>query len=131
MQTIIFFDGFCNLCSGAVQFIIKRDAKNNFYFAALQSEFAQLKLANYTQNPANFNSIILLENAKLFTQSAAALRVAKKLNGAWPLLYVFIIVPPFIRDAAYKFIAKNRYKWFGKQETCWVPTPALKAKFLG
>ncbi len=131
MQTIIFFDGFCNLCNGAVQFIIKRDTKNKFYFAPLQSEFAQLKLASLTQIPVNLNSIILLENSKLFTQSAAALRVAKKLNGAWPLLYVFIIVPPFIRDAVYKFIAKNRYKWFGKKETCWVPTAALKAKFLG
>lgn len=130
MQTIIFFDGLCNLCNGAVQFAIKRDTKNVFKFASLQSDIAVTELAKYGVNPNQLNSIVLLEEGKIYQKSTAALRIAKRLTGLWPLLYVFIIVPPFIRDGIYRFIAKNRYKWFGKQESCWVPTPELKSKFL-
>ena len=128
-QTVIFFDGLCNLCNGAVQFTIERDPKNIFQFASLQSGFAKLELQNFEVDLAQMNSFILLENGKLYQQSTAALRVAKKLNGLWPLLYAFIIVPPFIRNAVYNYIAKNRYKWFGKKESCWVPTPDLKSRF--
>ena len=128
-QTVIFFDGLCNLCNGAVQFTIERDHKNIFHFASLQSGFAELELQNFKVDLAQMNSFILLENGKLYQQSTAALRVAKKLNGLWPLLYAFIIVPPFIRNAVYNYIAKNRYKWFGKKESCWVPTPDLKSRF--
>lgn len=127
---IIFFDGVCNLCNGAVQFVIERDSKNYFKFAALQSDFAQEKLTAFNLTVKHGDSFILLENGKVYEQATAALRVAKKLDGLWPLLYVFIIVPPFIRNWVYKFIAKNRYKWFGKQESCWVPTPELKNKFF-
>jgi len=130
MHPIIFFDGICNLCNGAVQFTIKRDHKNIFRFASLQSEYATEKIAPFNIAPENLDSFILLENGKVYQRSTAALRVAKKLNGLWPLLYGFIIVPRFIRDAVYNYIAKNRYKWFGKQESCWVPTPELKEKFL-
>lgn len=129
-QTVIFFDGLCNLCNGAVQFVIERDHKNIFHFASLQSGFAELELQNFEVDLAQMNSFILLENGKLYKQSTAALRVAKKLNGLWPLLYAFIIVPPFIRNAVYNYIAKNRYKWFGKKESCWVPTPELKNRFF-
>ena len=131
MQPVIFFDGICNLCNGAVQFTIERDKKNIFQFASLQSDYAQLKLTPCNIAPENLESFILLENGKVYLRSTAALRVAKKLNGLWPLLYSFIIIPRFIRDAVYNYIAKNRYKWFGKQESCWVPTPELKSKFLG
>ena len=130
-NAIIFFDGVCNLCNGAVQFVIERDRKSYFKFAALQSEFAAKTLSDFDLQVTQGDSFVLLENGKVYEQSTAALRVAKKLKGLWPLLYVFIIVPPFIRNAVYKFIARNRYKWFGKQESCWVPTPELKSKFLG
>lgn len=131
MQTVIFFDGVCNLCNGAVQFTIERDHKNSFRFASLQSDFAKEELTPFNISSANLASFILLEEGKIYLRSTAALRVARKLKGLWPLLYGFIIVPRFIRDAVYNYIAKNRYKWFGKQETCWVPTPELKNKFLG
>mgnify|MGYP006201101683 CR=1 FL=1 len=130
-KAVIFFDGVCNLCNGAVQFVIEHDRKSYFKFAALQSEFAAKTLVDFDLKVSHGDSFVLLENGRVYEQSTAALRVSKKLRGLWPLLYVFIIVPPFLRNAVYKFIARNRYKWFGKQESCWVPTPELKGKFLG
>lgn len=127
---VIFFDGVCNLCNSSVQFVITHDRENYFKFAALQSEFAKVQLPENLININEGASFILLENGKIYKKSTAALRVAKKLAGLWPLLYTLIIIPPFIRDAIYALIAKNRYKWFGKQESCWVPTPDLKSKFL-
>jgi predicted DCC family thiol-disulfide oxidoreductase YuxK len=129
MQPVIFFDGLCNLCNGAVQFVIDRDKENSYRFSSLQSDYAAEKMILFNITTAQLDSIILLEDGKLYKRSTAALRVARKLNGLWPLLYGFIIVPRFIRDAVYNYIAKNRYKWFGKQESCWVPTPALKSRF--
>ena len=128
---IIFFDGVCNLCNGAVQFVIERDKKNIFRFASLQSDFAKKTLLPFGIDPDQKDSFILLDDSKIYQRSGAALKVAKKLNKGWPILYGFMIVPRFIRDGIYNFIAKNRYKWFGKQESCWVPTPVLKEKFLG
>ena len=130
IQSVIFFDGLCNLCNGAVQFIIERDTNNVYHFASLQSDFAKNELSKFDIDTAQMNSFILLENGKIYQRSTAALRVSKKLRGLWPLLYIFIIIPPFIRDGFYDYIAKNRYKWFGKKESCWVPTPELKSKFL-
>lgn len=127
---IILFDGVCNLCNGTVQFIIKRDKKNQFHFASLQSESGQHLLAKYNLPLNDYNSFVLIEDDKVYTRSLAALRVAKKLKGLWPFLYGFIIVPKFIRDGIYKWIAKNRYKWFGKQDSCMVPTYELRARFL-
>lgn len=128
---VILFDGYCNLCNGAVQFTINRDRKNVFRFAPLQSDYAIKALASFQLESSLGDSFILLEDGKVYQRSTAALRVARKLNGLWPLLYYFIVVPRFIRDGVYNFVARNRYRWFGKQETCWVPTPELKAKFLG
>eukprot|EP01137_Pigoraptor_chileana_P024619 Opistho-2@7295 len=130
MQNIIFFDGVCNLCNGAVQFAIQRDNQDIFRFASLQSDVAATELAKYGINPNQLNSIVLLEDGKVYQQSTAALRIARRLNNPWPLLYAFILVPKFIRDGVYRFIAKYRYKWFGKKESCWVPTAGLKRKFL-
>ena len=130
MKAVILFDGLCNLCNGAVQFTIERDKRNIFQFASLQSDYAAEKIRLYNIAPENLESFILLENDQIYLRSSAALRVAKKLSGLWPLLYAFIIVPPFIRDIVYNYIAKNRYKWFGKKESCWVPTPELKSRFL-
>jgi len=127
---IILFDGVCNLCSNSVQFILKRDKKNQFLFGSLQGKTGQEYLAKFNLPADSFNSFILVENDNLYTRSTAALRMLKHLGGAWQLMYAFVIVPKFIRDGVYNFIARNRYKWFGKKEECWVPTPALKAKFL-
>jgi predicted DCC family thiol-disulfide oxidoreductase YuxK len=127
---VILFDGVCNLCSGAVQFIIRHDPKHQFRFASLQSEFGQQLLKKFELPTHEFGSFILWENKELFTKSTGALRVARKMNRLYPLWYIFIIVPPFIRDGVYNFIAKNRYRWFGQKTTCWIPTPALKSLFL-
>ncbi len=129
-QSIILFDGVCNLCNSAVNFVIKRDKKNLIQFGALQSETAHQLLGNYKIHIRDMESFIFIDEEKLYTQSTAALRVCRYLTGLWPLLYGFIIVPPFVRDGIYRWIAKNRYKWFGQKNECMVPTPELKAKFL-
>ena len=129
LHPMILFDGVCNLCNASVQYVIKHDKKRLFRFTSLQSSFGKkiLKENNLPQN--TFNSFILLDNNKIYTRSTAALLVAKKLSGFIKLLYGFIIVPKFIRDFVYDVIARNRYKWFGKKEACWVPTPELKSLF--
>lgn len=127
---VILFDGECNLCNCAVQMVIKNDKKNIFRFASLQSEYAKNALANFEIDSSEMKTFILLQDGKMFSRSTAALLVAKKLSGFWPLLYGFIIVPQFIRDGVYNFISRNRYKWFGKRDSCWVPTPDLRKKFL-
>lgn len=128
-QPVIFFDGVCNLCNASVQFVIEHDKENYFKFSALQGDYAKKVLPKFDINPGSLNSTLLLEDGKLYTKSSSALRVAKKLNGFWPLLYGFNIVPKFLRDWVYDVVAKNRYKWWGKQESCWVPSPELKDKF--
>lgn len=129
-QPIIFFDGVCNLCNASVQFVIAHDKKDQFKFTALQGDYAKEVLPKSNVDLEKLNTILLLEDGKLYTKSSAALRVARKLNGLIPLLYAFIIVPKFIRDWIYDIIAKNRYQWWGRQESCWVPTPELKSKFI-
>jgi len=129
-QAIIFFDGVCNLCNGFVQFVIERDKENYFRFSSLQAEAARPYLENCGISPKELGSVVLYENGKCFTRSAAALRILKRLSGGWPALFGFIIIPRFIRDLVYDFIARNRYRWFGKQESCWLPTPELKSRFL-
>jgi len=127
---VILFDGVCNLCSSVVQFVIKHDSKKQFRFASLQSTFGENIMRRFGLPADQLNSFILLEDDKIYTRSSAALRVIKKLNGLWWLMYGFIILPPFIRDAIYNLIARNRYKWFGKKESCWLPTPELQKLFL-
>lgn len=129
-QGLILFDGICNLCNASVQFVIKHDKQNYFKFASLQSEAGQQLLKDYNLQTNNFDSFVLIENNSAFTGSTAALKVSRRLSGVTRLLYGFIIVPRFIRDAVYRLIANNRYKWFGKQDHCMIPTPALKEKFL-
>jgi predicted DCC family thiol-disulfide oxidoreductase YuxK len=129
-RPVVLFDGVCNLCNRSVRFIIKRDKKKQFLFAALQGKTGQDILQQFNLPLNDFNSFILLEGDKIYTRSSSALRVARKLKGGWKLLYGFIIVPKFIRDAVYDTIARNRYKWFGKKDECMVPTPELKERFL-
>jgi predicted DCC family thiol-disulfide oxidoreductase YuxK len=129
-QPIILFDGVCNLCSSSVQFVIKNDPKRQFRFASLQSKSGQQILDQFNLSTTDLSSFILLENGKIFTQSTGALKVAKQLSKGWPFLYAFIIIPLFIRDGFYQVIANNRYRWFGKKTTCFVPSAALEALFL-
>jgi predicted DCC family thiol-disulfide oxidoreductase YuxK len=130
-QAIILFDGVCNLCNGFVQFVIKHGKGDYFSFAALQSEFAHQQFNNLDYKADGIASVVLIENSKVYSESTAALRILKKMKGLYPLLYAFIIVPPFIRDAVYRWVARNRYKWFGKTDSCMIPTPELKSRFLG
>ncbi|RFN58111.1 thiol-disulfide oxidoreductase DCC family protein [Marixanthomonas ophiurae] len=127
---IILFDGVCNLCNSSVVFAIKRDKNDVFRFAALQSKVGEQLISKLNIDTSKTDSIILIDGEKYHEKSSAALRIAKQLSGGWPLLYVFIILPEFIRDSVYSFIAKNRYKWYGKRESCMIPTPELQAKFL-
>ena len=129
-QHIIFFDGVCNLCNSSVQFVINRDPSHYFSYAPLQGEAAKEHLKETDQAGLDLSSVVLMENGVFYDRSTAALRIARHLSGAWPVLYGFIIIPKFLRDAVYNFIARNRYKWFGKQESCMIPTPELKQLFL-
>ena len=130
-KKIILFDGVCNLCNGFVQFVIKYDKKDTFRFAALQSEIGQEILEQTGLSNQNIDSVVLYEpEIGFLIKSNAALEILKNLGGIFYLSIIFKIFPRFIRDAIYDFIARNRYKWLGKKETCMIPTPALKAKFL-
>ena len=125
------FDGVCNLCNSAIQFVIKRDKKNLYKFAALQSDAATALLKERGIDTSKIDSIILIDpNTAYYTKSSAALEIGKTFGGGWRLLGVFEWVPGPVRDWVYDLIAKNRYSWFGKQNECMVPTPELKAKFL-
>lgn len=126
---IIFFDGECNLCNSSVNFIIQRDSKKKFNFASLQSDSAKNLLSTVLLEEKNLSTIILKKSEVLFFKSDAALEISKSLNGLWPIFYLFKIVPKFIRDLVYDYIASHRYRWFGKT-TCMIPTPDLKARFL-
>ncbi len=135
MQTIpanpiVLFDGVCNLCNSFVQFIIKRDKKKQFLFASLQSSRGQKLLKQHNLPTGFIDSFVLIHNDKAYTKSGGALQVAKLLGGFYSIFHVFIIVPRFIRDAVYNLIGRNRYKWFGKRESCTIPTLELKARFL-
>jgi predicted DCC family thiol-disulfide oxidoreductase YuxK len=125
---VVLFDGVCNLCTGSVKFIIKRDPRGQFRFAALQSEAARGLIAGETVRP---DSIALVENEKFYWKSTAALRIARRLGALWPMLYVFILVPRPVRDWVYDVIARHRYRWFGKQDACMMPTPELRERFIG
>ena len=129
MSSIVLFDGVCNFCNGAVNFIIKHDREKRFKFAALQSEIGQELRAKFDIGE-DVDSIILVENEEAFMHSTAGLRVAKTLGGIWSLGYAFIIVPAFIRDWAYRVFARNRYRLFGRLEICMLPTPEVRERFL-
>jgi len=127
---VILFDGVCNLCNGSVQFVIKHDKAGLFKFASLQSEAGQQLLKKHQLPATNFNSFVLIQDEKAYTKSTAALMVAKQLTGVVKSLYAFSIIPTFIRDGVYNFIAKNRYSWFGKKDSCMIPSANIEARFL-
>jgi predicted DCC family thiol-disulfide oxidoreductase YuxK len=126
---VVLFDGVCNLCNGAVQFILKNDKKKFFKFASLQSDFAQEFLKNHQLPTHNFDTLILIENDQVFIKSKAVFKIAKYLP-KYACLSIFRFIPIFISDFFYDVVSKNRLKWFGKRETCWLPTKELKERFL-
>lgn len=130
-QAIIIFDGVCNFCNGVVNFILARDKNDHFRFAANQSEAGKKCLMeNNIPLETEISTVFLYQNGKLYQKSAAALQIAKQLPFAWNMLYIAIIIPTFLSDIIYDFIARNRYKWFGKREACRIPSLAERAKFL-
>ena len=127
---VILFDGVCNLCNNSVKLIIKNDKSNIFKFAPLQGKYGTKIQNRYNINTTEINSIILIDGKKTYAKSSAALRIAKDLRAPFFLFFVFIIVPVFIRNFIYDLIAKNRYKWFGKMDSCMIPSNELKSKFF-
>lgn len=129
-KAVILFDGVCNLCSGAVQFILRNDPKGHFLFASLQSPAGQKLLERHDLPTDTISTIVLIEGGRAYTRSTAALRIARKLSGAYPLAYAAIVIPAPLRNLGYAFVARNRYRWFGQTEQCMLPKPEYKQRFL-
>lgn len=127
---VVLFDGECNLCNGAVQFCIRRDPAGRLHYASLQSAAAKALLAGLPVPSPLPDSILLLQGGAVFLRSSAALRIAKLLRFPWPLLAVFLLVPRPLRDFVYDFIARRRHRWFGRRESCMVPAPGVRDRFL-
>ncbi len=127
---IILFDGVCNFCNASVNFVIRHDRQGYFRFAALQSEIATALSRQYGFDTTALSSFILVENGKVYMKSTAALRVAGKLNFPVRLLSFFMIVPAFIRNSVYDWVARRRYRWFGRKDACMVPTPEIRSRFM-
>lgn len=137
-QRLLLFDGVCNLCDRSVQFVIRHDRKGKFKFASLQSAYAEQILKKYpeiapfnkTGNNPDWGSIVFILKGKAYTRSAAVLKVMEELGFPWKIAAVFYILPSVFRDALYNFIAKNRYRWYGKKDSCMIPTPELRDRFM-
>jgi len=127
---IILFDGVCNLCNALVRFVIARDPHGHFRFAALTSEAGVRALEAASISGVRPDSMVLIDGGRVFLRADAALQVLRRLRFPWPLAYALVAVPRSIRDRVYDVIARNRYRWFGQRETCMVPTPAVRARFL-
>ncbi len=127
---IMLFDGECNLCVGAVQFFIKENDKKNILYASLQGNYGQTFLQKNKLDNQHFQTFIFFENQNIYTKSTAALKALLHLKWHWKIFYILIIIPPFIRDYVYNFVSKNRYKWFGKKKSCWIPNESLNKLFL-
>lgn len=120
----------CNLCNRFVQCVIRSDRKDVFRFGSLQSEKAQQILKRFESKPLNLTTVVLLDDETIVTESDAVLKIAKKLSGIWNLVYLFIVVPKFIRDTVYRFVSRYRYHIFGRRDACMIPTPELLDKFI-
>jgi len=126
---VVLFDGYCNLCNGAVRFVLERDSKRVFDFAALSWPVGEALKHEYPELE-EVDSIVLYNGEKVYVKSSAALKIAGELGGLWPMARIFWIVPRFLRDAIYGFVARNRYSWFGKKDTCMMPTAETEKRFL-
>ena len=124
------FDGVCNLCNGFVQFVIERDPSGRFQFAALQSDAARRVLAAHDAPNPLADSVVLIEEGRVYTGSTAALRIARGLRLPWPLAGVLLAIPRPLRDGIYAGVARRRYRWFGRREQCMVPTAATRSRFI-
>ncbi|WP_299521769.1 thiol-disulfide oxidoreductase DCC family protein [Winogradskyella sp.] len=131
-KQLILFDGVCNLCNSSVLYVIRRDKSNTFLFAPLQSKIGTEIINAFNIDTEETDSIILFnpKERKIYHKSSAALRIAKLLGFPTNLLVVFFIIPTFLRNLVYDFVARNRYKWFGRKDSCMIPTPELQAKFM-
>ncbi len=127
---IILFDGVCNFCHSSVNTIIRYDKKKYFRFAPIQSALGQELMNKFGLDPIQFDSVILIDHNKAYTYSSAVLHILKKMGGIFSLGYVFIIVPPIIRNGIYKWFSRNRYKWYGKKDSCMVPTAEIRSRFI-
>lgn len=130
MEKVVLFDGVCNLCNASIQTLIKLDKNKTLKFASLQSNFGQDVLKQLNLDQDSFKTFIYLKGDEVFTRSSAAIKVFSDFGGLWQMVKLLYIFPKFIRNAVYDFVSSHRYQWFGKKEQCWVPTPALKARFL-
>lgn len=128
-KTILLYDGECSFCNGAVQWIIPRDPHHHIYFAAQQGELGQALRKQYGISD-EIDSLVLVDRGKAYVYSAAAIKAAKYLHRAWPLVQLLLLIPAFIRDPIYRYVAKHRYQWFGKQQACLLPTPEIRARYL-
>lgn len=128
--SLVLFDGVCNFCNFWVKFIYQRDKHASFRFASLQSEAALPFLKHFEMATKEIDSVVLIENGQCYTESTAALRICRKLDGAWKLLYALMVVPMPLRDGVYRFVAKRRYRLFGKQMSCMLPTERMRERFL-
>lgn len=128
-HSIVLFDGICNFCSSSVQFIIRRDRKGRFRFASLQSKIADQLLAGHDRS-GKMDSIVLIDHGKCYTESTAVLLIASRLDGLWKAAAIFLLLPKGIRDPLYRWFARNRYRWFGKMDSCMIPSPEIRERFL-
>jgi predicted DCC family thiol-disulfide oxidoreductase YuxK len=129
-ETIVLFDGVCNLCNAAVNFVIDRDPRGRIAFASLQSPAGQKLLAEHGLSTTDFDTMVLVSGGQVYTRSSAGLRILGKLRMPWPLLMPLLVVPSPLRNTVYNFIARRRYRWFGRSEACRVPTPEMQSRFL-
>jgi predicted DCC family thiol-disulfide oxidoreductase YuxK len=128
-EPIVLFDGVCNLCNAAIDFIIRHDTAGRYRFASLQSEIGQTLIRQHGGVPGKLESVVLFEDGRRYVKSEAAVRIARHLRG-WRWLAGFRWVPRPLRDAVYDLIGRYRYRWFGRRDTCRVPTPEERGRFL-
>jgi predicted DCC family thiol-disulfide oxidoreductase YuxK len=129
-ESILLFDGHCSLCNGAVDFVLKRDIRKKLLLASIQGTAGQGVLKKYELPPSYLDTLVLVEEGKVYLGSTAALRVARFLGGGWPLFYGLIVIPKGVRDRIYQWISRNRYQWFGRRDTCRIPSASESAHFL-
>lgn len=129
-KRVVLYDSVCLLCQGTVQFILKKDPKGKIAFASLQSISGKKLLESHNYPSHDTGTVLLLEEGKVYTKSSAVLRICKQLSGMWPILFIFILIPAPLRDVMYDWVARNRYRWFGKSNTCFIPRPEWRHRFI-
>ena len=127
---VLLFDGVCNLCNGSVQWVLRHDARAQFRFAALQSDTGQALLRRFGLDSAQLDTVVLVDGDRIFLRSDAPLEVARRLGGGWALLYIFKVLPRPLRNAVYDWVARHRYRWFGREESCMLPRLEWKGRFV-